>query len=477
MENYHFDLNFTFKSQIDILPYFIQIINIIKQIELDTSINCFKIQLGLSEVKENEKVETQIVKYNLDIILKYFVLYLLYTIKNICSDNYLLFLINFLVVQETMTEILNSDVIFKSFTQNNKLLTLFVKEYSHLILDINQIFEKCEKKLTQKLNFKDNFLEINNLIITQNIIKSITNNFSDFIINRCANQIVKIFSENELYHLTLIKDKRLLNLLFDKLNKEYTKTILEETKVPELIKKLLQAEENDEDMDAIVHSIFSKEIIQFLDYPTEIIDYLSNMHEGMKLEMKDQTQQNYLNPSIFSYLYVWKIIMSKIENGFKLFTTDKKLVKNIDDYKTILRMLVNYFERNNKIYEMFLLISMTLVHLDEDYVDQFLTGSNEVLQKIDNYDETQFTNFYDENCFYFILNVLYKFVKIFPSHVKYWFDKSPKKLHNTFNKIIKNIINQKIMIEIKDKLNQFKVKIIYNKLVITWKKQHNDKGL
>jgi hypothetical protein len=149
--------------------------------------------------------------------------------------------------------------------------------------------------------------------------------------------------------------------------------------------------------------------------------------------------------------------MSKIENGFKLFTTDKKFVKSIDDYKTILRMLVSYLERNGKIYEMFLLISMTLIHLDENYVDNFLTGSSEVLEKIDNVNETQFTNLYDENTFYFILNVLYKFVKIFPSHVKYWFDKAHKKLHSTFNKIVKNIINQKIMVEIKDKLTQFKV--------------------
>ena len=455
IDNYHFDLNFTFKSQNEILPYFLQIIHIIKQIEIDVSRNCFKKSIELTEIKEN--VNSQIAKYNLDIILKYFILYLLYTIKNISSDNYPLFLNNFLVVQESMNEILNSDVIFKSFTQNSKLLTLFVKEYSNLILEMNKIFEKCGNYIAQKLNFKENLTEISSSIVTQSIIKSITSKFCDFIIKRCSVQIVNLFSEKELYRLTLIKNQRLLKILFERLNIEYTKTILEESKVPEIIKKLQLAEENDEEMDAIAKSIFSNEIIQFLEYPSEIIDYLSNIHERMKLEIKDSTQHNYLNPTIFSYLYVWKIIMSKIENGFKLFTTDKKFVKNIDDYKTILKMLVNYFERNNKIYEMFLLISLTLIHLDEDYVDKFLTGSNDVLQKIDSFDETQFTNIYDENCFYFILNVLFKFVKIFPSHVKFWFDKSHKKLHNTFNKIVKNIINQKMMIEIKDKLNQFKV--------------------
>ena len=387
-------------------------------------------------------------------------LYVLYTIKNINSDDYILFLNNFLVVQETMNDILNLEPIFKSFTQNAKLLTLFVREYSHLVLDINKISEKCDHKLTQKVSLKENTIEINNLIITQNIIKSITVNFTNFMKNRCGDQLVKIFPENELYRLTLIKDKNLLNLLFDKLNNQYIKTILEESKVPEIIKKLDQAGDDDAEIESISHLIFSKEILQFIEFPSDIIDYLSNMHEGMKLDIKDQNQPNYLHPSIFSYLYVWKIIMSKIENGFKLFTTDKKFVKNIDDYKTILRMLVNYFERNNKIYEMFLLIVTTLVHLDEDYVDQFLTGSSDVLQKIDSYDEKKFSNCYDENCFYFILNVLYKFVKIFPSHVKYWFDKSHKKIHNTFNKIVKNIINQKIMIEIKEKLSNHKVKYL-----------------
>ena len=224
--------------------------------------------------------------------------------------------------------------------------------------------------------------------------------------------------------------------------------------------KIHQAEEKDEFIDLILHTLFSKEIIQFLDFPIEIIDYLSNMHEGMKLEIKDQNQTTYLNPSIFSYFYVWKLIMSKIENGFKLFTNDKKFVKNIDDYKTILRMLVSYFERNSKIYEMFLLNSMTLVHLDEIYVDEFLTGSSDILKKIDEYYESQFNNNYNENTFYFILNALYKFVKIFESHVKFWFEKAHKKLHNTFNKIVKNIINQKMMIEIKDKLSLNKVKFL-----------------
>ncbi len=467
VENYHFDLNFTFKTQNEIFPYFLQIFQTCKMIELDTSINCFKGKETNTEINENLTGETQTVKYNLDIILKYFVLYILFTIKNIKSDNSLLFFNNFLIVQETMNEILNCEVIFKSFTQNSKLLTLFVKEYSHLVLDLNKILEECQKKLNSTVNFKDNYQEINKMIITQNIISSITNNFSNFIINRCSNQLIKIFPESELYRLTLIKDKRLLNLLYEKLNKEYTKTILEESKIPEILKKMQQAEENDEDIDHIAHTIFSKEIIQFLEFPNEIIDYLSNMHEGMKLEIKDQTQNTYLNPTIYSYFYVWKIIMSKIENGFKLFTTDKKFVKNIDDYKTILRMLVSYFERNSKIYEMFLLISMTLVHLDEVYVDEFLTGSSEVVKKIDEYDETLFNNLYDENTFYFILNALYKFVKIFPSHVKYWFEKAHKKLHNTFNKIVKNIINQKMMIEIKDKLSQYKVYFILFRLLLS----------
>ena len=140
------------------MPYFLQIIHIIKQIEIDVSRNCFKKSIELTEIKEN--VNSQIAKYNLDIILKYFILYLLYTIKNISSDNYPLFLNNFLVVQESMNEILNSDVIFKSFTQNSKLLTLFVKEYSNLILEMNKIFEKCGNYITQKLNFKENLTEI-----------------------------------------------------------------------------------------------------------------------------------------------------------------------------------------------------------------------------------------------------------------------------------------------------------------------------
>ena len=59
IDNYHFDLNFTFKSQNEILPYFLQIIHIIKQIEIDVSRNCFKKSIELTEIKENVNVNAE----------------------------------------------------------------------------------------------------------------------------------------------------------------------------------------------------------------------------------------------------------------------------------------------------------------------------------------------------------------------------------------------------------------------------------
>ena len=46
------------------------------------------------------------------------------------------------------------------------------------------------------------------------------------------------------------------------------------------------------------------------------------------------------------YNHIWKCLMSKLENGFKLYTTNENDANLIKNYKTLLKFVINYLERN-----------------------------------------------------------------------------------------------------------------------------------
>ncbi len=151
--------------------------------------------------------------------------------------------------------------------------------------------------------------------------------------------------------------------------------------------------------------------------------------------------------------------MSKIENGFKLYTTKKSYLESIDNYKIILKLIVNYFERNKVVYEMFLLIAISFMHLID--ADKLLESPAEISNGMITFNESMLSKTeLDINLFYFIISILYKFVKIFPSLVKYWFEDSKNKMKTTFKSIISTVIFPKMSSEIKEKLNSNKVNML-----------------
>ena len=114
--------------------------------------------------------------------------------------------------------------------------------------------------------------------------------------------------------------------------------------------------------------------------------------------------------------------MSKIVNGFKLYTSDKGHITIIENYKTLLKFIINYLERESKLYEMFLLIVVSLLHLidEQEYEknynnnDEIINNEKENLNSLDNFDEKTLTNDFDNNTYKFLLSILFRFVKIFP---------------------------------------------------------------
>ena len=115
----------------------------------------------------------------------------------------------------------------------------------------------------------------------------------------------------------------------------------------------------------------------------------------------------------------------KIEYGFKLFTTDKSKTELIENYKTLLRFVISYLEKNSLLYDMFLLILVSLIHLiDQQDYENDIDNSDPSNNDFQNFDENNLTNEFDHNTYIFLLSILYKFVKIFPSLIQYYYDES-----------------------------------------------------
>ena len=152
--------------------------------------------------------------------------------------------------------------------------------------------------------------------------------------------------------------------------------------------------------------------------------------------------------------------MSKIVNGFKLYTSDKGHITIIENYKTLLKFIINYLERESKLYEMFLLIVVSLLHLidEQEYEknynnnDEIINNEKENLNSLDNFDEKTLTNDFDNNTYKFLLSILFRFVKIFPSLVKFYYDESKNKLKSIFKNLICSMILPKLLQDLRERI-------------------------
>jgi hypothetical protein len=96
---------------------------------------------------------------------------------------------------------------------------------------------------------------------------------------------------------------------------------------------------------------------------------------------------------------------------------------------------------------MFLLIVVSLLHLINN--DDISETSN---LNFDNFDEKLLTDHLDTNTYQFLLNMLFKFVKIFPSLVKEYYNSKTNKLKNNFKNLICTYILPKLLVEFKEKV-------------------------
>jgi len=355
---------------------------------------------------------------------------------------------------ETIKILLSKNIIFKNLVKNKSLLSEFINKYMKM-KDLAANFKQIMNSVKNSENINTNEKTI---FLINEICDGISITCSNFVSTRCKDQLVYLFKEYDIYRMLLIKDLEFLKYINSHMDSKYKVYILHEDNIPKIIKRYHDEEYDDDNLYNLAESIFSKEIIKFLEYPEETVQFLSVLSEGLKIEMS--TDGRTFFQSLYSYFYLWKTIMSKIENGFKLYTTNKGYVETIDNYKIILKLIVNYFERNKAIYEMFLLISISFMHLID--ADKLLESTSEIIIGMDKFDDSMLsTTNLDVNLFYFIINILYKFVKIFPSLVKYWFEESKNKMKITFKNIISTIIFPKMSAEIKEKLNVNKVNNIY----------------
>ena len=188
-------------------------------------------------------------------------------------------------------------------------------------------------------------------------------------------------------------------------------------------------------------------------------------NEGLRYDLLPSKNEYY--NSIFPYFYIWKNIMNKIENGFKLYTSNQSHVTLIENYKTLLKFVINYFERNSKLYEMFLLIVVSLINLidQQDYennIDDFDINNN----NFEDFDENNLTNNFDHNTYMFLLSILFKFVKIFPSLVKFYYDESKNKLKNVFKNLICTLILPKLLVDLRKGIKSNEKLLAENKITL-----------
>ena len=375
----------------------------------------------------------------------------------------------------------------------SNLSTLFyfssIENYIYHIFSNDEIFSNLKKSpkflssfITLYINYKENFklgkiyfndfltktksitpLETKNILIFQKVLNDCEINLTNLLISRCSSQLVYLFPEKEIFNLLQTNNIKFLKTVTDKLGEVYKTQILSAENVKTLLNKA-QDEEVDY-LNDVVYSIFGKETIKYLEDPKDIIKTLVSINEGMKYDLLPN-KNNFVN-SIYPYFYIWKTIMMKIEYGFKLYTTDKSKTELIENYKTLLRFVISYLEKNSLLYDMFLLILVSLIHLiDQQDYENDIDNTDPINNDFQNFDENNLTNEFDHNTYIFLLSILYKFVKIFPSLIKYYYDESQNKLRYMFKNLIFSQILPKLITDIRQNIVSNSKKLLDNGIML-----------
>ena len=415
------------------------------------------------ESKENYKKH----KANIDLILQIFNSILsikdFTTLKESSSSN-IEYILLFSQIGEFILNTLSNDNLFKLLTPSAELLSSFMKKYisfKDIFIQLRNESNASLKTISESESTDELPLLHDNLKISQEIEKiSICSKcediISNLIVHRCSEQLVYLFPENEIFKLLLTNNRQFLRTVSASLNDIYKTQILNQEKIQSLLAKA--QDENEDYLEDVIYEIFSKEAIDYLKNPKEIIDFLTTINEGMRYDLLPTKNKFY--ESIFPYFYIWKCIMSKIVNGFKLYTSDKGHITIIENYKTLLKFIINYLERESKLYEMFLLIVVSLLHLidEQEYEknynnnDEIINNEKENLNSLDNFDEKTLTNDFDNNTYKFLLSILFRFVKIFPSLVKFYYDESKNKRKSIFKNLICSMILPKLLQDLRERI-------------------------
>ena len=413
-----------------------------------------------SEEKKEEKVTKKENHINMDLILHLFTEILaikeLKSIKDKITDknridklkpNNLSTIFYFNYIENFIYYIFSNDEIFNNLKKSSKFLSSFITLYISFKENINLNKAYFNDYLSRAKDINPN--ETKNIITMINLLNECEINLTNLLISRCSSQLVYLFPEKEIFNLLQTNNRHFLKTVTDNLAEVYKTQILSAENVKNLLNK---AQDEEEDyLTEVIYSIFGKETIKYLEDPKDIIKTLVSINEGMKYDLLPN-KNNFVS-SIYPYFYIWKAIMMKIEYGFKLYTTDKSKTELIENYKTLLKFILSYLEKNSLLYEMFLLILVSLVHLiDQQDYENDIDNSDPINNDFQNFDENQLTNEFDHNTYVFLLSILYKFVKIFPSLIKYYYDESQNKLRYMFKNLIFNQILPKLIVDIRNNI-------------------------
>ena len=347
-------------------------------------------------------------------------------------------------IENYIYNIFSNEEIFSNLKKSPKFLSAFITLY----ISYKENFKQS------KIFFNDYLLKnktispsiTKNILIFQKVLHECEINLTNLLISRCSSQLVYLFPEKEIYNLLQTNNIKFLKTVTDKLGEVYKTQILSQENIKTLLNKA-QDEEVDY-LNDVIFSIFGKETIKYLESPKDIIKTLKGINEGMKYDLLPN-KNNFVN-SIYPYFYIWKAIMMKIEYGFKLYTTDKTKIELIENYKTLLRFIISYLEKNSLLYDMFLLILVSLIHLiDQQDYENDIDNTDPINNDFQNFDENNLTNEFDHNTYIFLLSILYKFVKIFPSLIKYYYEESQNKLRYMFKNLIFSQILPKLLTDIR----------------------------
>lgn len=438
-------------------------------VEENNNVNIANINKENKECLDNNLITSKANnKINLDLITNILINIIEFFNNTIVENNNKFYNIYYYTfIQSFIINLISKVYIFSNLTANPNLLEKFISVFlknekiNLYVKQENSNINSSIKDMTDKIN-------LNSLCILK--------------IPKVQTKLTSLLNENELYSLLLTKDFTLIKIISDELENTYKTSILSNDNEEKLILsnnnentpnsslnlknietqlKLLQDEDSDIDyLDNVIEYIFSKEVIKFIKFPSELFDYLQYSQDQLKYDIKTEKKDFYY--SLYSYFYIWKTIMIKIEYGLKLYTSNKSYVQTIDKYKTILKFIMNYFTKNASIYEMFLLQSTSLIEILENVFNNILeikeenvnkqdTANNNInainiyeddlISMLNNFNENDLKNSFDQNVYIFILSILVKFVKIFPTLTRYWFDSLKGKSKNSFKNIVHRIIH------------------------------------